>query len=887
MEKREEYKSNIESVLKNYDTSILGLSSREAQKRVLSYGKNELPKSKKDSIIKLFLSEFVNPIIIVLLVACVFSFIAGEVIDASAIIFIILLDAVVGTIQEWKANKSAEALESMIKYIIKVKRDNKIIEIDSSDVVIGDIMILESGNKVCADARIIESNNLTVDESTLTGESIASIKNNLIIKKDVNISDRTNMLYAGTSVITGRCEAVVTSTGANTEIGALASKVYNSKETSSPLMIRMDKFTNAISALIVVIAVLLTFLLKSKGVPGSEIFLSVVALSVSAMPEGLPLALTMALTIGSNKMAKKNVIVKKLNSVESLGSCTVIASDKTGTLTVNEQTAKKIVIPSGDTYDITGSGYNDEGVLKLNKNKAEYAYEICKLGVLNNESGLTYEDKTWRHFGDSIDTAFLALGLKINVDVSNIEKYGIIPYESQNKYSAVFFKENGKSYCSIKGSFEKVLSFCNKMKVEGKDVPINMKELKRQSDELSSNGYRVIALACAPMKNLTLKDYYKESEIPALTFIGFVGFIDPIRKEAAAAVKNSLKAGIKVVMITGDHPLTSLSIAKELGLASNINEITSGEEIDKYFNLGISEFDKFVSTIKVFTRVSPIQKLEIVESYKRQGEFIAVTRDGVNDGPALKAANIGVAMGNGSDVAKEISSMIIIDNNFNSIVSAIKEGRIAYSNIRKIIYLLLSCGLAEVLSFVLSIIFDFPMPLVAVQLLWLNIVTDGLQDLALSFEREESNIMNVPPRDPKESVFDKLLRQEIIVSGAFIGILIFAVWVILIKVFKMDTYAARGYVMALMVFIQNFHVLNCKSEKESVFNYSFKKNKMIIVTILLSIILQFIVMEVPVLSGLLQTTSIPLYQVGIIFFISLPVLLVMEIFKYIKRKRTN
>ena len=873
------YKSSINEVLEYYKTNYeIGLNKSKAKEKLSLYGLNVLPKQKKNSLIKLFLCEFLNPIVIILIISCIFSFVIGEIIDGVAILFIILLDAILGTIQEWKANISAEALESMIKFTIKVKRDNKVIEIDSSLLVPGDIMILESGNKVCADARIIKCNNLTIDESPLTGESISVIKNNLLINKEVNLSDRTNMLYAGTSVVTGRCEAIVTSTGISTEIGKLASSVYESKATKSPLMIRMDKFTAQISALIVVIAILITLLLKGKGIEGGEIFLSVVALSVSAMPEGLPLALTMALTIGSNKMAKKNVIVKKLNAVESLGSCTVIASDKTGTLTVNEQTAKKIVLPNGFSYDITGSGYNDDGVIET-KNNIKYALEISKLGLLNNEAGLVKDEDTWNYFGDSIDVAFLSLGLKLKVDIKGINKYGIIPYESQNKYSAVFYEGEGKNYCSVKGSFEKVIKMCDKMLLGEKEVKLNIDELKKQNDKLSSEGYRVIALALKELKTINSKEYYAESDIPKLTFVGLVAFIDPIRKETINSVKKALNAGIKVVMITGDHPLTSLSIAKELGLAHSYDEITTGEEIDKYYNLGEKEFDKFVGTVKVFTRVSPIQKLEIVESYKRQGEFIAVTGDGVNDGPALKAANIGISMGSGTDVAKEISSMIIVDDNFSSIVDAIKEGRIAYSNIRKIIYLLLSCGVAEVLSFILAILFDMPMPLIAVQLLWLNIVTDGLQDLALSFEREEKNIMNEKPRNPKESVFNKLLKQEILISGIFIGLLIFVTWVFLIKVFRLDVIVARGYIMALMVFVQNFHVLNCKSETVSVFKYSFKKNKMIIFTIIASIILQFIVMEVPIFSKMLQTASIPIHQVLIILFLALPVLLVMEVFK--------
>ena len=881
-------KKTEQEIMEKLKTNRNGLKQEEANERLNKYGLNELPKAKKDNIFKIFFSEFNDPIIWLLIVSIIFSFIVGEVVDACAIIFIILIDAIVGTIQEWKANKSAEALQDLIKVQVKVLRDGKEQLIESNQLVIGDIVLLESGNKISADLRVIESRNLTVDESILTGESINVLKNADIIEKNYSISDCKNMLFAGTSVITGRGVAIVCETAANTEIGKIADKVTKTDDTKSPLTIRMEKFSKQITVLIIIIAIIIAILLYNNGIELKDIFLSVIALSVSAMPEGLPLALTMALTIGSNRMAKKNVIVKKLNSVESLGSCTVIASDKTGTLTVNEQTAKKIVLPDGSIYDVEGTGYNDSGeIVPLNGESLENAIYISELGLLNNEAGLEKIDDKWSYYGDSIDVAFLALAKKAKLDSNNKKILGKIPYESENKYSAVFYEREDKIHCTIKGSLEKVFEFCDYMIVNGKRVKINKELITEQNEKLASDGFRVIALADGEISKFENKEIYNEKDINKINFIGLVAFIDPIRVETIDSIKDCKTAGIKVVMVTGDHPLTAFAIAKQLGITNIITEVTNSEEVDKYLKKGQEAFDKFVNNKRVFTRVTPLQKLEIVESYKRQKEFVAVTGDGVNDAPAIKSANIGIAMGSGTDVAKETASMIIIDDNFLSIVDGIKEGRNAYNNIRKISYFLLSCGFAEVLFFILATIFKMEMPLVAIQLLWLNVVTDGLQDLALSFEKDTDDIMKEQPRNTKESLFDKLLMEEILISGIFIGGIVFGLWYYLINVAHMEVAHARGYIMALMVFIQNIHVLNCRSEKHSAFKMSFKSNPLVLFSILSAIGLQIIIMEVPLLSRILGTYSVSFVNMIYLFLLALPVLIVMEIFKLIKKDKKN
>ena len=816
-----------------------GLTNSIAKERLLKNGKNELPKEKKDVFFKLFISQFLSPIVLVMIFASIVSFVVGELIDGFAILFIVFVDALFGALQENRASREADSLQSLIKVKTKVIRDGKERIIDSEDLVVGDIVLLESGDKASGDLRIIDSTNLTIDESILTGESVAAYKSEDIIYNNVPISDQTNMVFGGTSVVTGRAKCIVVETGINTEIGKISNKVIETKNEKSPLVIRMEKLSKQITLLVLIVAIVLTVVMLIRGVGLDEVFVSVVALSVSAMPEGLPLALTLALTIGSNRMAKKNVVVKRLNSVESLGSCTVIASDKTGTLTVNEQTAKKIVMADNSTFEVDGIGYNGEGRVNcVNGSNINDAMKIATLGVINNEATLEKVNDKWKSSGDSIDIAFLSLGEKLNIN-NNYKVLKEVPYESEKKYSAVFYEDNDEKYCTVKGSLEVILSFCDSMYVNGKTSKLDVESITTQNDTLARDGYRVIALAKSHKLNeIPNKKVVENEDIPKMIFVGMVAFIDPIRTETIDSIARCKKAGIKVVMVTGDHPLTAFSIAKQLNICDNLDNVATGKDIEKYLALGEKEFDKFVKNIKVFTRVTPIQKLEIVNSYKRQGEFVAVTGDGVNDAPAIKSANIGIAMGSGTDVAKDTSKMIIIDDNFMSIVSGIEEGRNAYSNIRKVVYLLVSCGLSEVLFFALSIFCGLPVPLLAVQLLWLNIVTDGFQDMALSFEREEKEIMYDKPRDTKESVFDKLMLQEVLLSGLVMGLSVFVFWIFLLKAFDIPVGIARGYVMMLMVFMQNLHAMNCRSEKISTFKLPISRNWFILFSVVSSIVLQ-------------------------------------------------
>lgn len=853
-------------VINELNTSADGLTSKEAIKRLNENGKNELPTKKRDSIIKILFGELSSPIEIILIVTVLISFLIGEVTDALVISFIILVDVIMGTYQENKALKSAEALSKLLKVKAKVLRDGEEKEIDSENLVVGDILIVDSGTKITADCRIIECRNLQTDESVLTGESLAINKTSNVILENTILADRVNMLYASTNVMTGRAKAVVVAIGVNTEIGKIAKEVNAVKEEKSPLTIRMDQFSKQISILILIIATICMILLIIKGYPINTIFLTVVALAVSAMPEGLPLAKTLALTVASNRMSKKNVIVKKLNSVESLGSCTVIASDKTGTLTVNEQTARKIVLKNGSSIEVTGTGYNTNGEIKaLNEKDKECALRIATLCALNNEAHFEKKNDKYEYYGDSIDIAFLVLKEKCNI-LELYERENVIPYESEKQYSAVFYKKDGKLRCTVKGSLEKVMSFSETNSIYVK-----------QNEDLSRDGYRIIAVCDGEVSGT------EEKDINNLEFLGLVAFIDPIREDAKKSIVECKNAGIKVVMITGDHPLTAFKIAKDLELAYDQCEVITGVEVDEAYQKGLDYFDNLIKEKRVFSRVTPIDKLHIVESYKRTGEFVAVTGDGVNDAPAIKAANIGISMGSGTDVAKDTAAMIIIDDKFSSIVEGIKEGRIAYANIKKIVLFLLSCGMAEVLFCLLSIGLGYDLPLLAIQLLWINVVTDGLQDVALSFEVAAKDLMKAKPISPKESLFNKSLMLEVAIFGVTIATMIFTVFKYLIDR-NTDLLIARSIVMLLMVFIQNIHVLNCRSEKNSIFATNLFTNPLVIITIVASIILQLIVTETTYFANMLNITKLPFSTIVLIFCFSLLIIVVAEIYKFIYRK---
>ena len=849
------WNKSIEEVEKYFSTSKTGLTQKEAENRIKRNGKNTIPKAKKETLLQIFIEQFKSPIIAILIVAAIFAILTKAHADSIFIFAVIIINSIIGTYQEWNSEKNSQKLESMIRINSKILRDGQTKLVDSENIVVGDIVLLESGDKVPADLRLIETNELSIDESILTGESISKFKDIEIQEDSSDLVDRINIAYAGSIVTKGRGKGIVIAVGKNTEFGKVAENVITSEDTKSPLVIRMEKFSKQISIGFVLFASIMAIFLYLKSYSLPDIFSTVVALTVSAIPEGLTIAMTIVLSISASKMAKKNVIVKKLNAVESLGSCTRIATDKTGTLTVNEQTAKRIVLPNDNIAYITGVGYNDKGDIETEENmpKADFKQitEIAKLGMLNNEASLKFEDKKWKYHGDAIDIAFLALAYKINIQKEN-KIVDMIPYESRLKYSSVLYEEKTEQgvnhIATVKGGVEKVLEFCDKMQCGDKTVKLDYYKIINQADNLSNEGFRVIALAKG-QKDDFVDNKYTEKDIPKLTYMGMVAFVDPIREDVVQAIDDCKKAGIGVSMITGDYKLTAEAIANRLGIDD------------------------------VYARVTPMEKLEIVEKFKEQGEFIAVTGDGVNDTPALKAANIGVAMGSGTDIAKETGNMIIIDDNFSSIVKGVEEGRRAYNNIKKVIYLLLSTGFSEIILFVLSIIFGLPIPLIAIQLLWLNLISNGIQGDALAFEKDIENVMGKKVKKKDEKIFNKLLINEIFLSSVVMAIVEFVVYVYLIKIKGGDIETTRALLLTLMVFMENIHIFNCRSETISIFKIPFRNNKFLITSILVTSLIQVAIVSIPTFSQFFKISTIPIEAVLILLLLTIPIIAVMEIFK--------
>lgn len=877
-------KKDIDVIFDELKTREIGLSNEEVKLRQTRDGKNYFPKSKQDSLIKIIFKQFKNSIIIILFVAIFFAVIIGETANAIFIGAVIIINTIIGTIQEYNAEKSAEKLQKMIKVNCNVIRNNQNISVDSEDLVVGDIILLSSGNKVPADIRLIDVFDFETDESVLTGESDGIKKTNEVSLSESSALTYNNMAYAGSIVLRGRSKGIVVETGLNTELGKIAGNVINMKDELSPLVIRINRFSKQISIIFTVLICILSIILFFKGFLIKDIFFSVIALTISAIPEGLSTAMTISLSISSKRMAKKNVIVKKLSAVESLGSCTVIASDKTGTLTVNEQTAKVIKFPFSEKIEVTGEGYNNIGNILYDENDAVTKKNINLLvqqGVLNNDAFLTSDNEEWKFSGDSIDVAFLSLGEKFgvnNLNLDNIDIISKIPYESENKYSAVYFNEGNKNYFAIKGAPEKVLHYCNKMIDNEKIKKIDKDEIMQQNESLANEGYRVIALAYSETKKLNI-DKWDDEKVKNLTFIGLVGFMDPVKSDAIVAVNECKKAGLKVYMITGDHPKTAYFIAKKLNIIDSYDEVVTGEMLDYASSRGNEYFDTFIKNIKVCARVSPLQKLMVVESLKRQDEFVAVTGDGVNDAPALKSANIGVAMGSGTDLAKETGDMILIDDNFASLVGGIKEGRIAYNNIRSVIYLLLSTGFSEVILYILSIIFNFPFPLLAIQFLWLNLITNGIESNAMAFEKSSYDVMEDKQKDKNDKIFNKLFIEETLISSLLIGVMAFLMFYVLYKVLNLDIILVRTYLLVFMVFAENMQIFNCRSEKISAFNTRFKNNIFLISCLLVSYLTQTIILYIPFAQKLFNVVSIPFIHIILIFILTIPILVVMELYK--------
>lgn len=868
-----------EETLNRLNTNLNGLTKDEVQKRQTEYGRNTIPQPKSKTLIRIFLSQFLNPLIYVLIAAALISLFTGDLRDAIFIMVIIVFNSMLGTYQEWRAENSAKALRDMVKVITRVKRDGHIYAIDSEELVPGDIVLLESGFRVPADLRLIDVNNLKIEEALLTGESLGINKMTepLTGGSELSIGDRLNMAFAATTVQKGRGTGIVTEIAKDTQIGQIADSLKMTEPERPPLVKRMEVFSKKVSIIVLVVCLILGLIGFYKGTPLSEVFFLMVAVGVSAIPEGLPIGLTVALAIGTRRMARRNVIVRKLPAVEGLGSCTLIASDKTGTLTMDQQSIKKLYLPGGRQYRVSGQGYNGEGTITNQDGKPveldDTLQDFLMAGIMANEGILRKTIKGWEHSGDAVDVAFRALCYKSGKEPvfynSQAEIVEIHPYESESKFSAVFYKHHYKLKFAVKGALEVVIE---------KISQDHRSEITAISEQMAAEGYRVMALAGGIVETADI------DKLPELELLGLVGMIDPLRPEARDAVKLCQLAGIEVLMVTGDHPATALAIAKELGIAVSPDQIITGAQLKEMEGLSEDEFAVRLQDKKVFARVAPLQKRDIIEAMKSLGHFVAVTGDGANDAPALKSAHIGIAMGAGTDLAKEASSIIIADNNFASIAAGVEEGRYTFDNLRKIIYLLISTGAAELLVIGLAIIISIPLPFLAVQLLWLNLVTNGIQDIALAFEKGDASAMKKPPRNPNESIFDKLMNSQIIVSGSFIAGILFVLWWHLIYNLKYDEIHARSVVMMLMVLMQNFHVLNCRSETKSLFKMPLKNNYVLIAGMVLAQAVHILATYSP-LGSTLQLEPITISEWLKLLPTAAAILLVMEIFKWIWKIR--
>jgi len=868
----------IHSVL---STEGEGLNESEVKDRQGQFGPNKLPEQSKITLMNIILHQVLNPLIFILVLAAVASILIGEAKDAIFIFLVILINTGLGTYQEFNAEKSASALQKLMKIKTKIKRDGKIKEIDSEYLVPGDLVFLESGMKVPADIRLAEAASLEIDESFLTGESLPSKKKHKSLESAIGIPDRVNMAFAGATVLSGRGKGLVVEIGKDTQVGKIAQNVATGESAKPPLIQRMEKFIKQITLFIVLLGLVLSFLLRLQGMDMASIFFFVVALAVSAIPEGLPVALTVALSIATRRMAKRNVIVRKLNAVEALGSCTVIASDKTGTLTVNQQTAKALILSDGTRYDVTGEGYNGEGEVE-NLESLDPISQLIRVAALANEGGLQLVDGEWTHHGDAMDVALLALTYKTKTTPedldSNFPVLGKIPYESERKFSGAFYRVGSEVHFGGKGALETILKFCRNNSQE------ETSGIFKQANELASSGYRVLAFAEGSAAGFESKDEYSETDIPELEFLGLICFIDPLRSEAKDSVQKCKKAGIKVLMITGDHPSTAFTIAEQLGIIEKGQKAVTGQMLIEAGTPEDIKYQDLVLSTTVFARVSPVQKLEIVDVLIKKGEFVAVTGDGVNDAPALKRANIGVAMGSGTDVAKEVGSMIVTDDNFSSIVAGVEEGRFAYDNVRKVIFLLISTGAAEVIMFFLSVMLGLPLPLLAVQLLWLNLVTNGIQDVALAFESGEPGAMSKKPRRTTESVFNVMMVKQTLVASLTIGIVAFGFWYWLIEIRHMSEYHARDLVLLLMVFMQNFHAFNSRSERVSLFKIPLHRNWILVFGVLGAQGLHILSMQIPFMQNVLRIEPITFQEWAYVILLALPIVGTMELFKWNQRR---
>jgi Ca2+-transporting ATPase len=838
-----------------------GLSKNEAEKRLNLYGLNQLKNSKRISPFNIFLSQFNDFIIWVLLAATIISGIMGEKADAITILIIVIMNSILGFIQEYKTEKSLEALKKLAAPAAKVVRDGRVQVINAELIVPGDITLLESGDRIPADCIVLESNSLMVDESLLTGESVG-------VNKSTKIKE--NQIFMGTVLLTGKCIAKVMDTGMKTEMGKIANMLQDIENEKSPLKLRLDALGKILVVICIVICAVVTVMGILRGQDKYQMFLLGVSLAVAAIPEGLAAIVTVALALGVSRMLKRNALIRKLPAVETLGCTSIICSDKTGTLTQNNMTVKAIFF-NERLYDLNIRDIPENTLLKK-------AFTYCNDVNFNEKEAMLQKSL----MGDPTETALIKAFFKDTKAYMNFVSKGKrifdIPFDSNRKMMSVIIKEGLKEYCFVKGAPERILEKCKYILVNGEIKLFTAYYKNKITAAIEDMSIKALRCLGAAYKDTGLA---KNSSLERdLIFLGIAGIIDPPRKEVKDAVFKCNAAGIRPIMITGDHKNTAFAIGKELDICREQGEVITGEELEK---LSDKELSLRLDKINVFARVNPNHKLRIVKLLKNKNHIVAMTGDGVNDAPAVKEADIGVSMGiSGTDVTKEASSMILMDDNFSTIVAAVEEGRVIYENIRKFIRYLLSCNLGEVLTMFLSSLLYLETPLLPIQILFVNLVTDGLPAIALGVDPPDKDIMFQKPRPKNEHIFARGLKEKIILRGSLIGICTVLSFLVG-KYYKFSLDTCRTLALGTLILSQLIHVFECRSEKHSIFEIKLFTNIYLVGAVLTSIIMLLSVIYTPFLQGVFHTVALDLGQWLIVIFFSGIIAFINSIYLYINR----
>jgi P-type Ca2+ transporter type 2C len=867
------HQKSIDEVFEEFRTSPGGISSQEAALRLEKYGPNELKEKRKRIPLMMFLGQFKDFMILVLIAAAVISGFIGELSDTAAIVVIVVLNAVVGFVQEYRAEKAMEALKKMAGLTATVTRDGMHATVSSSELVPGDMVILETGQVVPADLRLTEAANLRVEEAALTGESIPVEKyTDALDDEALPLGDRKNMAFKGTIVSYGRGAGIVATTGMRTELGNIAAMLQNEDEVQTPLQKRLAIFGKKLAVAVLAICAIVFVIGILRGEPSMLMFLTAVSLAVAAIPEALPAVVTISLALGAKKLVKQNALIRKLPAVETLGSVTYICSDKTGTLTLNKMTVEELFIDGKiigkPDLDATGG-------------QTVLTESLMTALALSNDARMDAEGSI---IGDPTETALYSFASKYGFGKRELEQIYVrvaeIPFDSERKCMTTFHTYGGGYVSFTKGATDVLIERSENVLTSRGLINLDVKEIEAVNERMAEDGLRVLCIATKKYDMLP-ENISPENAETGLTVLGLVGMLDPPREEAKEAVAMCKAAGIIPVMITGDHPLTARTIAKRLGMLDDDSRtVITGRELE---NLSMEEFEERVEHIRVYARVAPEQKLKIVKALQDKGQFVAMTGDGVNDAPALKRADIGVAMGiTGTDVSKEAAHMILLDDNFATIIRAIREGRKIYDNIRKFLKYLLTTNSGEILTLFLAPLFGLPIPLLPIHLLWINLVTDGLPALALSVEPAEGDVMKRPPRHPKESIFAHGLGLHVIWVG-----LLMACIILFVQAWSINTGHAHWQTMAFTVLCvtQLGHVLAIRSEKESLFKTGLFSNKYLIGAVLLTMVLQMATVYVPALNPIFKTEPLTFGELMFTLVLSSVVFFAVEIEKYVRRRR--